>query len=192
MQQKPILARLNANQPDLKKLSSMRLEMEALLNDPSTSSLTLEELLAFQDSDGSFKLLDSTRVPSDIRVDYCYMPTYLGSAILMREYLSGKSELASNLNKALNQCLHRNLEGHGRDAESGCIEAIKVFKAGGLREYLKYGEHICPMFHRMVVDILTRRRSSLGLGMLGERGEDYDKDWRELLEYLEFFDYRDF
>ena len=47
----------------------------------------LNAIVDFQDTDGSFKLFDSYKVPSDARVDFCHMPTYICTAILMKAYL---------------------------------------------------------------------------------------------------------
>ena len=84
------LERLNTNGLDFAKLDEMITGMTGLLEDSETASLTIEELCSFQDTDGSFKLLDSYQVPSDARVDFCHKPTYIGAAILMKEYLGGQ------------------------------------------------------------------------------------------------------
>ena len=88
------MKRQNAGNPDFGKLNEMIAAMWGLLDNPSDSALTLEGLLAFQDKDGSFKLHDSYEVESDARVDLCHTPTYIGAAILMRELVSGRDDLA--------------------------------------------------------------------------------------------------
>ena len=76
--------------------------MWGLLDKPETATLTITELLAFQDSDGSFRLLDSYKgVPMDARVEFCHTPTCVRAAILMREMLSGKDGLTDALENVL-------------------------------------------------------------------------------------------
>lgn len=93
------LSRLNKF--DIDKLDGMLSAMIRLLEEESYADLTFEELCAFQDKDGSFKLLDSYEVPGDVRVDFCHTPTYIGSAILMKKYLEGESGLKDRLEKHL-------------------------------------------------------------------------------------------
>ena len=52
------LERINTNKPDFAKLDQMISAMEGLLEGRRESFLTIEELCAFQDTDGSFKLFD--------------------------------------------------------------------------------------------------------------------------------------
>ena len=57
----------------------------------------LDEILEFQDADGSFKLLSSNNIPSDARVDFCHEPTYICTSILMKAYLTGDEEIREKL-----------------------------------------------------------------------------------------------
>ena len=58
----------------------------------------LQSILNLQSKDGSFKLVSSNNLPSDARVDFYYIPTYVCTAILMKAYLLGNSNLnLSNL-----------------------------------------------------------------------------------------------
>mgnify|MGYP001487903852 CR=1 FL=1 len=127
------LQRLSANKPDFTKLDKMIASMNGLLEGSQKPTLTIEELCSFQDDDGSFKLLDSYQVPGDARVDYCYTPTYIGAAILMKTHLDEKECFAAELKKALKASLKGGLLGHGYEAEKGRISAMKIFIRGGLR-----------------------------------------------------------
>ena len=81
------------NEPRFDELSQMLsglkdfLAEEADFNDKDWSE-NLNAIIDFQDEDGSFKLFDSFNIPSDARVDFCYMPTYLATATLMKAYLT--------------------------------------------------------------------------------------------------------
>ena len=54
----------------------------------------LSTIVDFQDSDGSFKLFDSYEIPSDARVDFCWVPTYICTAILMKAYMTDPSSFS--------------------------------------------------------------------------------------------------
>ena len=89
------LLRQNHNSPDLKQLDSMLDALKGFLDAPVEPDNQIwkkdfEEIIAFQDNDGSYKLIDSYRVEADARVDYCYMPTYLCAAIIIKAYMTDK------------------------------------------------------------------------------------------------------
>jgi len=179
------LKRLNANEPNFEKLYGMIEAMNELLEKGPKSILTLEELLEFQDDDCSFKLFDSYRVPSDARVDFCYMPTYIGAAILMKEYLNGKRDLVTNLKRALMVSSKTNFYGHGYEMEKGRIEAVQIFIKGGLRKFLETDREICPEFHQKVNNIVHEYSSRLIRGYTrGLWNEDYSAQMREIVDNL--------
>ncbi len=179
------LEKVSASKPDFVKLDEMIAAMKGLLEDKLKAELTIDELCSFQDDDGSFKLLDSFEVSSDARVDYCYMPTYIGAAILMKEYLNGERRYASRLEKALKASQKRGLSGHGYDAEEGCISAMKIFTKGGLREFLESEVEICPEFHNIVQNILHQYNSKLLRKCTkGAWGEVYTSKWQDIVDNL--------
>ena len=155
------LRRLNGDKPNFTELYGMIDTLKQMLENSSRSTLTVEELRVFQDVDGSFKLLDSYEAPSDARVDFCYMPTYIGTAILMKEYLNGKRYLAPDLERALKASLRRSFLGHGYGGEEGQILAMQVFIKGGLRKFLETEREICPEFHNKVNNIVHSYNSCL-------------------------------
>jgi len=182
-----ILRRLKADRLNFTELYGMISAMNEMLEGSQKSQLTLEELLLFQDVDGSFKLLDTYRVPSDARVDFCYMPTYYGTAILMKEYLIGKRYIVSELKRALKASLRCGFLGHGYEPEIGRIDAIKVFIKGGLRKFLETEREICPEFHNKVNNIVHRYNSCLLRGDDYTKGiwnEDYSLAWQEIVDQL--------
>ena len=179
------LKRLSSDKPDFDKLDEMISAMSEILEGNTNTGLTIEELLLFQDEYGSFKLLDSYEVPAEARIDFCYMPTYIGSAILMKEYLNGEKQLKEQLEKALEASLKGGLSGHGYDAESGRISALKIFIKGGLQEFLESHNHICPEFHNLIHNILHQYNSNiLRKCTKGAWGEDYAPEWQEIVNNL--------
>ncbi|MDR2674408.1 MAG: hypothetical protein LBC18_05955 [Opitutaceae bacterium] len=146
-------------------LKKMREAMTALLdNADAIGGLVWDELLAFQDSDGSFKLLDSYKVESDARVDFCHVPTYIGAAILMRRWLDlkrdGKSadeeDTRKRLAAALKASCHRNLRGHGFDDFPRQLDALDIFIKGGLKAFLETENvpEFFPEFYKMVTAVI--------------------------------------
>ena len=87
------------NEPDFDELYRMLSDLKELLNEdivfPHIQNKNIDIILDFQDSDGSFKLFDSYKVPSDAVVDFCFVPTYLCTAILMKAYLTDSKSFTS-------------------------------------------------------------------------------------------------
>lgn len=179
------LQRQNTENPNFKKLNEMKTEMRELLDSSQTSELTLEQLIAFQDSDGSFKLFDSYKIPSDARFEYCHIPTYTGTAILMKAYLNESLEITKHLEKALQASLKSGLSGHGYESEKGRIEAMNIFIAGGIKAFLESQRDLCPEFHQIINNILHHynlcliQRNTKGLWR-----EDYIRDWQSIVNNL--------
>lgn len=159
-----------------------------LLNPDMLEGSTLMELVDFQTPEGSFCLLEDRDVSSDARVDFYYVPTYLGAAIFMREYLSPNPLISKDLTKsvlerALKVSLGRGLKGHGYDGEQGLLEALSIFRVGGLREFLRVTRTFCPEFHLLVwntIDKRSQRLKSAGI-IKGAWDEDYTDQWHALL-----------
>lgn len=157
------LIRQNHYEPDFQGLENMLRALMSILYSKDLDCKewqdNLEAILKFQDSDGSFKLVDSFRIESDARVDFCYMPTYLCTAILMKALMYGKSEtcdpIKEALSTALKACCGRGLAGHGYDSFSGKVEALKIFMEAGLREFLLIYPDLCRDFTDMIGAIST-------------------------------------
>ena len=136
-------------------------------------------IVDFQDKDGSFKLLDSFKVESDARVDFCYIPTYICTAIIMKAFMFDQYVLAgreSVLANALGACCGRGLSGHGYEWLEGRIKALNIFSKAGIREFLIYHADICPeftaMMHELIKDLRAREAQN---DMSGSWGEDYSE-----------------
>lgn len=152
------LTRQNHHEPDFQGLENMLRALVSVLHSEDIGCTewqdNLEAILKFQDSDGSFKLVDSFRIESDARVDFCYMPTYLCTAILMKALMYDRSGTSAQVKEALSTglkvCCGRGLAGHGYDSFSGKIEALKVFMEAGLREFLLLYPDLCRDFTDMI------------------------------------------
>lgn len=151
------LIRQNHNTPNFNTLQGTRDFLMAFLEHIAVDSDVwndgIKAIIEFQDERGGFSLLDSYRVESDASVDFCYMPTYICTAILMKAFIldcnvmTGKDDV---LKSALSACCSRGLAGHGYDSLRGKIEALKIFMKVGLREFLLYYPELCPEFTEMI------------------------------------------
>jgi hypothetical protein len=139
----------------------------------------LNAIIDFQDDDGSFKLFDSYSIPSDARVDFCWIPTYLCTAVLMKACLTDPESFTQKEKSALLEGLKiscaRNLRGHGYEAFKGQIKALNIFIRAGLREFIDLYPEICPEFTEMIRAIISQfqQRESEGK-FTGPWGESYE------------------
>jgi gamma-glutamylcyclotransferase (GGCT)/AIG2-like uncharacterized protein YtfP len=148
----------------------------------------LSQLLQFQAEDGSFNYFDTWQVPSDVRVDFCYTPTYLGAAVLMKYYLQqqdsgaeARPEIVTALLQALRASCHRQLRGHGYEAVQGQIQALDIFISAGLAAWLRQNFTLCPEFSNMIRKITdTFTRALRQDNAKGPWGEDYSQDLRKI------------
>ena len=134
------LKKQNTNVPKIDELSEMISDLKGFLNEDVDFNdeawcKNLNTILEFQDDDGSFKLFNSSNVPSDARVDFCWVPTYICTAILMKAYLVSPNEFTlkekSALSEGLKMSCVKNLCGHGYDTLKGQIEILNMFLNAG-------------------------------------------------------------
>lgn len=90
---KLILYKQKHDEPKLDELSGMLCDLEDFLNaDANPNDMEWNEnmntILGFQDNEGCFNLLDSYDIPIGERVNFCYVPTYVCTAILMKAYMT--------------------------------------------------------------------------------------------------------
>lgn len=179
------LKRQSVENPNFKELDEMVQMMTELLNGKENADLKLDALCSFQDLRGSFSLFDFDIVPNDVRTDYINIPTYIGTAILMKVYLKGNEDLKDRLIKGLNFTAKTHLSGHGYDEERTRIHSLKIFCKGKLIDFLENKREICPAFHSMIHNILHNYNSNLlNYKTIGLWGEDYRQDWEELTNIL--------
>ena len=161
---------------------------EADFNDKDWSE-NLNAIIDFQDEDGSFKLFDSFNIPSDARVDFCYMPTYLATATLMKAYLTDPESFTikeiSALSSGLKMSTARNLRGHGYEGLKGQIEALNIFMKAGLNEFLDLHSDLCPEFSEMIGKIISGFEDMEAQGKFtGSWGESYEDDIKAINQYF--------
>ena len=188
------LNKQKTNKFEIDELYRMRNDLNDFLNEEefifkNQWRKNLDIILDFQDSDGSFKLLNSFHIPSDARVDFCYMPTYICCAILMKAFMTDCSAFSSREKSALQNGLKiscsRNLTGHGYDSLSGQIEALNVFMKGGIREFMDLYPEFCPEFIEMITRIISNFRDMESRNdFIGPWGVSYETDIKAINEYF--------
>lgn len=153
------------NKPDFDELSRMIGDLGEFLDEnPDFKNKewieNLNAILNFQDDDGSFKLFTSYNIPSDARVDFCHVPTYICTAVLMKAWLLEGDAFTlrekSALQCGLKMSCVRNLRGHGYDSFKQQIEALNLFIKAGLNEFMDLYPDFCDQFSEMIKSIITQ------------------------------------
>lgn len=93
-------------------------------------------------------------------------------------------ELTQNiLEKPLRASLSRNLRRHGYEAQQGLLEALSIFKAGGLDRFLESARIICAEFHQLIWNTIDGRLQQLASAgeIKGAWDENYTEGGRGLL-----------
>lgn len=181
-------------EPRFGEFSRMLCELEEFLDEEADFtdnnwSENLKTILDFQDEDGSFKLFCSFNIPSDARVDFCYMPTYLATASIMKAYLSDPKSFTENetlaLSNGLKMSTARNLRGHGYEGLKGQIEALNIFMKAGLNEFMDLHHGLCPEFSEMIDKIVSAFADMEAQGKFtGSWGESYEDEIRVINRYF--------
>ena len=180
--------------PDFDELCEMLADLKDFSDEnPDFSDVqwreNLDIIIDFQDEDGSFKLFDSFDIPADARVDFCYTPTYICTAALMKAYLLDADAFSlkekSALREGLKMSCARKLRGHGYEAFKGQIEALNIFMKAGLREFMDLHWEMCPEFSEMCEKIISdfRERESEEK-FNGSWGESYESEIKQINEYF--------
>ena len=182
------------DEPRFDEFSRMLCELKEFLNEEADFtdkewSENLKTILDFQDEDGSFKLFCSFNIPSDARVDFCYIPTYLATASLMKAYLSDPESFTEKETLALSDGLKmstaRNLRGHGYEGLKGQIEALNIFMKAGLKEFMDIHHGLCPEFSEMIEKIVSAFADMEAQGKFtGSWGESYEDEIRAINQYF--------
>ena len=188
------LNKQKCNEPKFDELDEMISGLETFLDeDPDFNDFlwykNLSEILDFQDPDGSFKLFEAYDIPSDARVDFCYWPTYLCTAILIKAFLTDSKSFTPKaklgLLKGLEASCAKNLRGHGYEAFKGQIDALNIFIKSGLNEFIDLYPGLCPQFSEMINKITSQFEEKLSNeDFLGPWGESYEADIKAINEYF--------
>ena len=182
------------DEPRFDEFSRMLCELEEFLDEEvdftdKDWSENLKTILDFQDGDGSFKLFCSFNIPSDARVDFCYIPTYLATAALMNAYMSDPKSFTEKeilaLSNGLKISTSRNLRGHGYEGLKGQIEALNIFMKAGLNEFMDIHHGLCPEFSEMIDKIISAFADMEAQGKFtGSWGESYEDEIRAINQYF--------
>ena len=188
------LYKQKCNEPVFDELYRMTNDLESFFDEEANPndelwSRNLKTILAFQDDDGSFRLFESYDIPTDARVDFCYIPTYICSATLMKAYLTDSSSFTpkerSALSAGLKASCARNLRGHGYEAFKGQIDALNIFIKAGLREFIDLYPDLCPEFTGLIEKIIsTFRKRESEADFLGPWRESYEDDIKSVNGYF--------
>ena len=180
--------------PDLDELYRMFSDLENFFNEEinlndENWNKNFNIILDFQDSDGSFKLVDSFKIPNDSCIQHCYTPTYICTGILMKAFLTDSSAFTSKEKNALLNGLKRScaikLCGHGYNALNGQIKALNLFIKSGLNEFMDLYSDFCPEFTEMINNIRSNfYKMEIEGRFLGSWKENYEKDIKAINEYF--------
>jgi gamma-glutamylcyclotransferase (GGCT)/AIG2-like uncharacterized protein YtfP len=189
-----ILNKQKHNEPEFDELYMMLSDLKDFLNEDANPNdkqwnKNLDTILEFQDSDGSFKLFNSYKIPSDAVIDFCFMPTYICTAILMKAYITNPSAFTSKekcgLLNGLEMSCTRNLVGHGFEGFHEQIEALNIFIKAGLNEFMDLHPDFCPKFSKMIKEITSQYKDMESEGkFFGPWGESYEKEIKAINEYF--------
>ena len=182
------------HKPDFEELDKMLNDLDDFLNEESDFKNkdwveNLNTILDFQDEDGSFKLFDTFKIPTDARVDFIYTPTYICSAILIKAYLTDPEafnlKAKSSLYSGLKISTAINLRGHGYEALKGQIDALKIFQKAGLKEFIDLYPDFCPEFSEMIEKITAEyQKKEDEEKFLGPWGESYEAEIKQINKYF--------
>ncbi|WP_295723523.1 gamma-glutamylcyclotransferase [uncultured Methanobrevibacter sp.] len=188
------LEKIDHNNPNFDELRRMILDLENFLNEDikfndENWNNNFNIIIDFQDADGSFKLVDSFKIPSDSCIHYCYIPTYICTAILMKAFISDSEAFSSKAKNTLLNGLKRscavNLCGQGFNALNGQIKALNIFMKSGLKEFMDLHREFCPEFIEMINNISSKFYKMETEGkFLGPMKESYEKDIIAINEYF--------
>ena len=125
-------------------------------------------------------------MPSDARVDFFYMPTYIGTGIIIMAALEcptfmGELEMESEKRKVFHGlllgCTGRNFMGHGFDDLKGMIEILGVFAQARAKEFIRKYPDVCTEFTQLYENSIASLEKKLAEGTVrNEWGEDYSTD----------------
>ena len=140
---------------------------------------------------GFWGLEDPEKMPSDARIDYFYMPTYIATGILMYsklnfphlvEEISGYQDA---LQKGLYASTGRAFQGHGYGVLEGKLEALAVFIKAKAHVFVDKYPNYCDAFTKLFKDSIESYKKAITTGNTkGAWGEDYTMQFNEILNSI--------
>ncbi|MBR3362205.1 MAG: hypothetical protein IKG39_12835 [Lachnospiraceae bacterium] len=144
------LYRYSHRTPNFEDFNRMTKELEEFIRSDFSDEWPerLAEIQRFQTEDGGFAYVDDWRIESDARVEFCYKPTYLCTAILMKASIVRllSQDGMECLKKGLLKSTGREFRGHGYEAEEGLEEAMHIFNLGLAGKFVEDYPNLCPEF----------------------------------------------
>lgn len=138
---------------------------------------------------GFWGLWEPQDLPSDARVDFFYMPTYIATGILITCKLNFPHIAAEvegfdvALEKGLLASTGRGFQGHGHDNLDGLVKALNVFITAKTHIYLEKFPGTCKEFIKLFNDSIAFCKNSLLTGNTkGDWGEDYSVQYRSIIQ----------
>lgn len=133
-------------------------------------------------------------MPSDARVDFVYMPTYLSIAILtkvMIDFLEVEKDISGyteSLRKGYEFATSRGLKGHGYEAWATLTKTLELFEKGNVLQFLSGNPEFSPEMYKLMEEIKTEVESRLENGNTRSPwGGDMENRLCEILEKLDGF-----
>ena len=128
---------------------------------------------------------EPNKMPSDARVDYFYMPTYLGTAIIMKAVMA-YPELQQKHSRIIHGlmlgCTGRGFSGHGFDGLRGLIETLRIFAEADCGEFISKYPKVCPEFTHLYMETNDMLKKRIAEGPIcNEWGEDYTEAAQDVL-----------
>ena len=102
-----------------------------------------------------------THMPSDSRVYYFYMPTYIAAAMMMKiavkypELLDEIENYRPTLKSVLDGCTCRRFEGVAYEERKGILVALSIFLKGDAGLFLKSNGDLCNKFRDQFYEALN-------------------------------------
>jgi len=124
-------------------------------------------------------------MPSDIRVEYFYWPTYTAAMLVMKSCMlwpgildhvniPGSESASDILRSILLGCTGRGFRGHGYDDVRGLVEVTEFFVNHGVIGFLETNGNLCPEFTECLNQALLFLLAGVMKGSVaGAWGDDY-------------------
>ncbi|QNO15925.1 hypothetical protein HYG86_14690 [Alkalicella caledoniensis] len=153
----------------------------------------VEDQKDFEGNDkiGFWGLWDPNKLPTDARVEYFYMPSYIATGVLVScklDYPHIASEVTgfeAALEKGLLGSTTRGFQGHGYDNLDGLVKALNVFITAKTHIFIEKFPEICKEFTKLFKDSLEFCENSLQTGNTkGDWGEDYSVQYKCILQSI--------
>lgn len=197
---------------DTQKWNAIRGELRADLNELENGKVSENEVVAYLEALLAqaepleknpamrfFGFDKPEHMPSDIRVEYYYWPTYLAAALGMKACLlypgvlkkvsvSNGQSAEDILRSVLLGCTGRGFRGHGFDDVKGLVEVTEFFVDHGAGDFIATCGIPCPEFTACFNEaLLFLLRGVMKGKVAGAWGDDYTDRACDILEKAKMF-----